>query len=280
MTVIGLMTVVLAVAPGDLAAEVKTVFSVKCTGCHGPNLPRPKGRFGYVLDLARVAGNREMVVPGEPEQSELWELIRRGEMPPEDSPAGPLTDGQKATIRAWIEAGASAAKNQRDDSLTIASGSISSETGATPVGEPSVSQAMVTLRRLGRLHVVLVHFPIAFLITAAATEAWSLARRRPPPAATVHFCVLLGALGAVTTAALGWLYAWGGAGTGMPLTLGLHRWLGTTTAAVAVVAATLAFLNVRRGWFSAALLAAAALVAVTGHLGGTLVFGNDFFTAA
>jgi hypothetical protein len=284
MTGIGLTAVLLAVAPGDLAADVKTVFSTKCAACHGANLPRPKGRFGYVLDLRRVAGNREMVVPGEPDQSELWELVRRGEMPPEDSPTGALTDDQKATIRAWIVAGAPAAEVRHDDGLTISngampSGTISSGSGATPVGETRVPPAMATLRRLGRLHVVLVHFPIAFLITAAATEAWSLARHRPPPAATVNFCVLLGASGAVTTATLGWLHAWGGAGAGMPLTLGLHRWLGMATAGVAIVAATLACLDLRRGWFRAALLAAAVLVAVTGHLGGALVFGDDFLTA-
>src|SRR5262245_43076916 len=80
---------------GDTAAEVRAVFSAKCTACHGPALAKPKGRFGYVLDLARVAGNREMVVPGAPDESELWGLVRRGEMPPDDSPAGPLSPDQK-----------------------------------------------------------------------------------------------------------------------------------------------------------------------------------------
>jgi len=39
----------------DLGSEVLVVFALKCAGCHGPNLAKPKGRFGYVLDLARVA---------------------------------------------------------------------------------------------------------------------------------------------------------------------------------------------------------------------------------
>src|SRR3954468_11728660 len=92
-----------AAAPaGDAAAEVRAVFSAKCAGCHGPSLAKPKGRFGYVLDLARVAGDPEKIIRGAPNESELWELVRRGEMPPEDSPAGPLTGDQKETIRAWI----------------------------------------------------------------------------------------------------------------------------------------------------------------------------------
>src|SRR4051794_4981849 len=79
----------------DLAADVRAVFSAKCAACHGPDLAKPKGRFGYVLDLGRVAGNREMVVPGAPDESELWELVRRGEMPPADSPGGPLIADQQ-----------------------------------------------------------------------------------------------------------------------------------------------------------------------------------------
>src|SRR5580765_6336736 len=92
----------------DGGLNVRAVFAAKCTACHGPDLPKPKGRFGYVLDLARVAGNREMVVPFMPDESELWELVRRGEMPPEDSPSGPLTAQAKEAIHAWIKAGAPA----------------------------------------------------------------------------------------------------------------------------------------------------------------------------
>src|SRR5437868_15329723 len=88
-----------AASAGDLAAEVRSVFAAKCAACHGPDLAKPKGRFGYVLDLSRLAGNRELVVPSAPDESELWELVRRGEMPPEDSPTGPLTAEQKEVIR-------------------------------------------------------------------------------------------------------------------------------------------------------------------------------------
>ena len=92
----------------DLASDTLAIFSAKCAACHGPNLTKPKGRFGYVLDLARVAANREMVVPSFPDESELWELVSHGEMPPEDSPTGPLSREQKDVIRAWIAAGAPA----------------------------------------------------------------------------------------------------------------------------------------------------------------------------
>src|SRR5262249_47373040 len=89
-----------------VAAEVRSVFAARCATCHGSDLAQPKGRFGYVLDLGRVAGNPEMVIPSRPEESELWILVQRGEMPPDDSPTGPLTADEKEAIRRWIAAGA------------------------------------------------------------------------------------------------------------------------------------------------------------------------------
>src|SRR5437763_3628203 len=95
----------------DLGADVRAVFARKCAGCHGPDLPKPKGRFGYVLDLRRVAGNPELLIPGRPEESELWALVSRGDMPPADSPYGPLGEAERETVRAWVAAGAPDARS-------------------------------------------------------------------------------------------------------------------------------------------------------------------------
>ena len=93
-------------APRDIGREVLMVFSAKCAVCHGPDLPKPKGRFGYVLNLQRLAGDTEKVIPPNPQESELWGLVERSEMPPAESPRGPLTNEQKEVIRTWIAAGA------------------------------------------------------------------------------------------------------------------------------------------------------------------------------
>jgi hypothetical protein len=90
----------------DYGKEVHAIFATKCASCHGPDLKRPEGRFGYVLDLARIASNPELVIPGHPSESELWALIEHDEMPPPDSPYGTLTPGQKKVIRDWIDEGA------------------------------------------------------------------------------------------------------------------------------------------------------------------------------
>jgi mono/diheme cytochrome c family protein len=262
------------VAPArDLAAEVRSVFAAKCAGCHGPDLAKPKGRFGYVLDLARVAANREMVVPSAPDESELWVLVRRNEMPPDDAPSGPLTEEQKEVIRAWIAAGAPAA----------ASGATDPTPPPAPNPSKGASSATRALRWLGRLHILVIHFPIALLIAAAAGEAWSALRGSRTSATAVRFCVALGAAGAVAAAALGWLHAWGGHGAGMPAVLGLHRWLGTAAGAWAVTTALQLEWDVRRGRrslpFRASFFLGALLVGVAGHFGGILVHGDDFLSA-
>ena len=57
-----------------------------------------------------------------------------------------------------------------------------------------------------------------------------------------------------------------------------HRWLGTTAAGTTLVAALATLGGPRRLWlYRIALLAAGVLVGATGHLGGLLVFGPDFF---
>ncbi len=126
----------------DLASETRFIFSAKCAGCHGPNLSKPKGRFGYVLDLARVAANREMVVPSFPDESELWELVGRGEMPPEDAPTGPLSAEEKGVIRAWIAAGAPANPQETTSAVrTVGKGILRLVGAISPVGRPLPNRA-------------------------------------------------------------------------------------------------------------------------------------------
>lgn len=262
--------------PRDPAAEVRSVFAAKCAGCHGPDLAKPKGRFGYVLDLARVAGNREMVVPSAPDESELWELVRSNEMPPEDSPAGPLTKEQKEVIRAWIAAGAPPVSANAADAIPTP------ESGRDTTAAPSQSLVRRTLRLLGKFHLLVLHFPIALLFAAAAGEVWFAWRGSPAPAPAVRFCVLFGAAAAVAAAALGWLHAWSGSGARTPAVLGLHRWLGTTAAVWAVGTALLSEWDERRGTrshrFRVALFIGALLVGAAAHFGGVLVHGDDFLT--
>jgi uncharacterized membrane protein len=207
-----------------------------------------------------------MVVPGRPDESELWELVRRDEMPPAKSPTGSLTAEQKEVVRAWIAAGA-------PEAISAAAG--------PPAEEPAPpSPGDRTLRWFGKFHLLALHFPIALVIAAAIAEAFSVWRRSAVPSDAGRFCLVLAAVTAVPTAILGWLHAAGGNGVGSPQLLMAHRWLGTSTAVWLVLTAVVAGRAARRGTsrrLRVMLAVAVLLTMLTAHLGGLLDRGVDFF---
>jgi uncharacterized membrane protein len=258
----------------DLGSEVRVLFANKCAGCHGADLVKPKGRFGYVLDLRRVAENPEMVIPRSPSESDLWILVERGEMPPEESPHGPLTPAQKEIVREWIAAGA-------PDVSPIASDSVPPATAPTdpPTTAKELSFADRTLRWLGKFHLLLLHFPIALAVAAGVAEVWSVYRRRRLPSESVRFCLWIAACAAIPTAVFGWIHAaWNGAGSPF---LMAHRWLGTSAAVLLVLTAVFAERDARRQvrtWWVRFLLATGVLLtALAAHFGGLLAQGSNFF---
>jgi len=259
----------------DIGSEVHAIFAAKCAGCHGSDLVKPRGRFGYVLDLKRVAANPEMVVPRHPEESELWELVRRDEMPPTDSPHGPLTQSQKETIRAWIEAGAPMPVIISVDSPAA---SVNSELAPPTLEIISIDRI---LRWMGKFHLLLLHFPIALIIVAGMGEGWSIWQRNRTPSDKIRFCLWLGALAAIPTAILGWLFAADGNGASSPQLLAAHRWLGTIAAIWLVITVACAEWDSRRGRRSllvrCMLIIGIVIIALTAHLGGLLDRGEDFF---
>jgi uncharacterized membrane protein/mono/diheme cytochrome c family protein len=260
-------------ASPDLSARVREIFVAKCVQCHGPDLPKPKKKFGYVTDLEKVAANPKFVVPFKPDESRLWQLIRDNEMPPEDARAGALAASEKDAVRDWIAAGAPSAPPPPAEA----------DRPALPLAEAKDAPPQPFLPRLlgwaGRFHILVVHFPIGLLTAAALGEAWCLARRRREVWAPVRFCVLLGALGAAAAAGLGWLRATTG-GFGESELLPWHRWIGTCAAALALGVLLLSEADARRGLrsrlFQLALFAVALLVGLAGHLGGSLARGEDF----
>jgi uncharacterized membrane protein/mono/diheme cytochrome c family protein len=263
----------------DLTSRVRTIFSAKCAECHGAGLSRPRGNFDYITDLKRVANNPALVVPFEPAQSELWNLIRDDEMPPAEAEAGTLSAEEKEVIRAWIEAGAPTDTSLQF--LTAAPPTAAALDRATTEAR-NRSLWVRTLRMLGKLHVLVIHFPIALLVAAAVAEMWSMWRKVAMPSPVVRFCVLLGAAGAVQAMALGWLHAdFAGSGAGTPQTLALHRWIGTAAGIWAVGIFIMSEREARRGirtlFFRVVLLVGALLVGAAAHLGGTLVYGEHFF---
>jgi len=167
------------------ARQVHDLFAMKCTECHGADLEHPKGKFGYVLDLARVAANPKMVVPGNSVKSELYQMVLHNEMPDPKGDVPPLTPVQKNLVKQWIDTGAPANVVDAD----------------TAAVRPLTLGRRI-IRDIGQFHPLSSHFPIALLIVALPAEILWTVTRKESWRTTVRYCVVLGAAGAVCTAVL------------------------------------------------------------------------------
>jgi uncharacterized membrane protein len=131
----------------------------------------------------------------------------------------------------------------------------------------------------GRLHPLLVHFPIALILIAAIAELVCVTTRFPQWHTVAVANIRAGSAFAVASAGAGWLLA-SSRIVEASHALEWHRWLGLM-AALAAVAAALATGEIdrppRRLWlYRIALFSAAASVAVAGHFGAVLVWGAAF----
>lgn len=99
----------------------------------------------------------------------------------------------------------------------------------------------------GKLHPVVVHFPIALLIVGVTLEFARLRRGVLRPSSSARVCIVLGAVAAIAAAAMGW----SGATTAghQETVLWPHRWLGIATAGLAACTAIFALLSNWRGTY-------------------------------
>ena len=255
-----------------LAGDVLKIFEAKCADCHGSHLPKPKGKFGYVLDLKRVAANPEFIVRGEPGKSELYQMVKNNEMPGEDADVPPLTPEEKMTVEAWV--------------LASAPHDLPARVSVTAAPQEKTPEVKVSfLRRLmnwmGKFHPVSTHFPVALLTIAVLAEALAWWLKREEWMLLVRFLTVLGALSSVPTVVLGWLAEFPTlAGSELATLYRFHQILGTATSAWALVCATLVCIaeceegSVARRRFRGALLLGAFLIGIVGFLGGALNAGG------
>ncbi|MEQ1860296.1 MAG: PSD1 and planctomycete cytochrome C domain-containing protein [Chthoniobacteraceae bacterium] len=95
----------------DFRRDIRPVLSSKCFSCHGPDEKHRKAKLR--LDV-EAAAKKEVIVPGKPEESEVFLLISSKDedekMPPHDSGKS-LTADEIELIRRWIAQGADYAEH-------------------------------------------------------------------------------------------------------------------------------------------------------------------------
>jgi len=301
----------LGAGPGgdESARAVLAVMVDNCLPCHHPGSGNKKAVRAWpnALDLPATLAAEDLVTPGDAEDSLLFLMVDDGDMPPEDwagldGTGVALSAEQVAALRDWIDAGAGLPSEEELRVAHARGTQVLALIGATAAGgnaapsDPQVADETLNTpppsrpsfgsrlwRLLGHTHSPLVHFPIAFIYGAALVEvllllglgaSWALPQAR-------RFCLYLAAISSIPAACVGWIV---GEAARAETTLTQHRWLGVGSALLCVACLVVSEKRERAAadspWARRAtwlIFLTAALVAVTGHLGGVLTFGEEYF---
>jgi uncharacterized membrane protein len=136
---------------------------------------------------------------------------------------------------------------------------------------------------LGRLHPLIVHFPIGLLIIALVLELFTINGKYRELRSAINIVLIVGALASVLAVVLGWFLEQQDEYSGD--VLAVHKWAGITTAIFATSTVLLhrhilsnnrpRLLKVYR----AILITTVSCVTVAGHFGASLTHGPDFLTS-
>lgn len=153
---------------------------------------------------------------------------------------------------------------------------------ADPVLSGVETEAFWLWKFLGRLHPLMVHFPVSLLVVAALMELGTLrnydSRLRPG----INLLIYIGTIGAVLSVVFGWLLAglenYGGE------TLAWHRWVGLATAGMGLLTVVFLYLikaNNRKSFillYRGILLVTVCGVIIAGHLGASVTHGENYLS--
>jgi uncharacterized membrane protein/mono/diheme cytochrome c family protein len=135
----------------------------------------------------------------------------------------------------------------------------------------------------GRLHPMIVHFPIVLLIVALLLEVLTFNKKNQDLRRAISVLLLVGAVSAVMAVLFGWLLKTQDQYTGELLVV--HQWAGVATAVLATVAVILHRATFRHHHahllktYRGILIIAVIGVTVAGHYGAALTHGPGFLTS-
>ena len=133
---------------------------------------------------------------------------------------------------------------------------------------------------LGRLHPLIVHFPLSILLFIAALELYSIRNFNSSFRSSITIGLYISAFSAIISVVFGLLLAHYDDVTGD--TLDNHKILGFITSGLCIVSAFLSWLIIHKNQVSLILVyrlclfLAALGIILTGHFGGSLTHGEDF----
>ena len=102
----GVLTAATPESPDANAAEptfekhVQPILRDKCYGCHGVEQRKADLNLTTTNSVMQGSESGPIIVPGEAEESLLYEMVHQGLMPPDGK--SPLSAAELETIRNWI----------------------------------------------------------------------------------------------------------------------------------------------------------------------------------
>ncbi|MEM9025410.1 MAG: c-type cytochrome domain-containing protein [Verrucomicrobiota bacterium] len=258
----------------DAAQAVAKIFERSCAECHdGASRSRSKGRFGTVMDFDAMREDPDLLIPGDAEESELYLLIIDPDpeyvMPPPESDCPQLTEIEANLVKYWINEGAPTPQ-------------IGLETQIPKIVEPEeVALSSKWMKAFGKLHVLVIHFPIALIWVAFFASISEKLKWPSNPQIVISWCLLFGGVIAGFSVATGWIQS--DVSGYSDDSVFNHRWSGVAVA----VSGNCAWLfhQLRRSagsrlfetLFWICLLVSVIAVSMAGHTGGKLVYGDETF---
>ncbi len=138
---------------------------------------------------------------------------------------------------------------------------------------------------IGKLHVVIVHFPIALAFCAVLADLLWIVTRKDRFRDAGIYCLVLAAISALPVVVTGLAVARGREFAGDYVSIvTTHKYLGIASFIIAGIAAGIRFgcrQQLKRWWligYCILMLALVISIALTGHYGGMLVHGKNFLS--
>ena len=237
-------------------------------------------RFKYIIIIASLIFTALFAAQIASAHPQKMHEVKKEQTQSQQTKGGHETNGSKDEMPAHDANGAAHDKAMPHDEA--ASDAAADDSGGHSHWglDPDSSTFSKIMASFGKYHPLIVHFPIALLLTAAFAQVLNIRSKKGAYDNAVTVLVWTGALGALGAGVLGWMHS-GPVQTGENAVMSIHRWLGT---ALLVGGFVIAYFMQKAAKaqgglsknmvFNVLLFGGAVAVALNGFLGGALAHGG------